>query len=162
MTCRQPFAAASEQHLAALTAQLLASQQVPDVAAWCPIITCLALGAAAAISPTAMAAQGNQDPAFYIKVGPQAAEMETSSLCSDSELAWVACGSQQSRACRVSAALGKIMRLCHCLSLQHGWESCSCCLLQDEAVPDAEAAATVLPCSTSPHDHGGRHHSSLS
>ena len=70
MNCRQPFAAASEQHLAALTAQLLASQQVPDVAAWCPIITCLALGAAAAISPTAMAAQGNQDPAFYIKVRP--------------------------------------------------------------------------------------------
>ena len=68
--CRQPFAAASEQHLAALTAQLLASQQVPDVAIWCPIITCLALGAAAAVSPTAMAAQGNQDPAFYIKVPP--------------------------------------------------------------------------------------------
>lgn len=66
--CRQPFAAAAEQHLAALAAQLLAAQRVTDVATWCPIVTCLALGAAAAVSPTAMAAQGTQDPSHYIKV----------------------------------------------------------------------------------------------
>ena len=65
---RQPFVAAAEQHLAALAAQVLASQRVVDVATWCPIVTCLALGAAAAVSPTAMAAQGNQDPSHYIKV----------------------------------------------------------------------------------------------
>lgn len=59
----------AEQHLAALAAQLLRAEHVDDVGAWCPVLTFLALEAASAVSPTAMAAFGVRDPRFYIKAG---------------------------------------------------------------------------------------------
>ena len=65
--CRLPLSVVADQHLAALTAQLLKAEHVEDVGAWCPVITFLAMEAAAAVSPTAMAAFGVRDPRFYIK-----------------------------------------------------------------------------------------------
>ena len=68
----------ADQHLAALAAQLLKAEHVEEVAVWCPIITFLAMEAAAAVSPTAMAAFGVRDPRFYIKVGQADAGQTTS------------------------------------------------------------------------------------
>ncbi|KAK9796713.1 hypothetical protein WJX73_010097 [Symbiochloris irregularis] len=65
---RLPLSVVADQHLASLAAQLLKAEHVEDVGAWCPVITFLALEAASAVSPTAMAAFGVRDPRFYIKV----------------------------------------------------------------------------------------------
>ncbi len=67
-TCRMAFQSVSEQHLAALAAQLLLAEGIQDVGSWLPIICCLALEAAQSVSPSAMVANGNIDPRFYIKV----------------------------------------------------------------------------------------------
>ena len=64
---RLPLSVVADQHLAALAAQLLKAEHVDDLGSWCPVITCLAMEAAAAVSPTAMAAFGVRDPRFYIK-----------------------------------------------------------------------------------------------
>lgn len=65
---RLPLTVVADQHVAALTAQLLKAEHVDDVSTWCPVITCLAMEAASALSPTAMSAFGVRDPRFYIKV----------------------------------------------------------------------------------------------
>lgn len=62
------FQSVSEQHLAAIAAQLLLAEGIQDVGMWLPIICCLALEAAQSVSPSAMVANGNIDPRFYIKV----------------------------------------------------------------------------------------------
>ena len=65
---RMAFQSVSEQHLAAIAAQLLLAEGIQDVGTWLPIICCLALEAAQSASPSAMVANGNIDPRFYIKV----------------------------------------------------------------------------------------------
>ena len=62
------FQSVSEQHLGAIAAQLLLAEGIQDVGSWLPIICCLALEAAQSVSPSAMVANGNIDPRFYIKV----------------------------------------------------------------------------------------------
>ncbi len=66
--CSLAFQNVSEQHLAAIAAQLLLAEGIQDVGSWLPIICCLALEAAQSVLPSAMVANGIIDPRFYIKV----------------------------------------------------------------------------------------------
>ena len=52
----------------AITASLLRSCGVEDVHRWCPVVTCLAVEAAASISPACVATTGSIDPRSYLKV----------------------------------------------------------------------------------------------
>ena len=58
----------AQQHLAAVVGQILRAEGAEDPAVWQPIITRLALEAAYAVLPSALAAFGVSDPRFYIKV----------------------------------------------------------------------------------------------
>ena len=64
----QNFADVAQQHLAAVVRQILVAEGAEDVTVWQPIITKLALEAAHAVLPSALAAFGVSDPRFYIKV----------------------------------------------------------------------------------------------
>lgn len=64
----QHFADVAQQHLAAVVGQLLEAEGAEDAAVWQPIITRLALDAANAVTPSALAAFGVSDPRFYIRV----------------------------------------------------------------------------------------------
>lgn len=66
--CRKSLTEVSQQHLYSIVSQLLRATAVADSAKWCPIVTCLAMEAAASVSPPALTACGNLDPRFYIKV----------------------------------------------------------------------------------------------
>ncbi|KAL3149135.1 hypothetical protein ABBQ32_001972 [Trebouxia sp. C0010 RCD-2024] len=62
------FADVAQQHLAAVVGQILKVEGAQDASVWQPIITRLALEAAYAVLPSALAAFGVSDPRFYIKV----------------------------------------------------------------------------------------------
>ena len=64
----QGFAEVAQQHLAAVVGQILRAEGAEDPSVWQPIITRLALEAAYAVLPSALAAFGVSDPRFYIKV----------------------------------------------------------------------------------------------
>lgn len=64
----QGFADVAQQHLAAVVGQILVAEGAEDVSVWQPIITRLAMDAAHAVLPSALAAFGVSDPRFYIKV----------------------------------------------------------------------------------------------
>ena len=64
----QGFAEVAQQHLAAVVGQILRAEGAEDPALWQPIIIRLALEAAYAVLPSALAAFGVSDPRFYIKV----------------------------------------------------------------------------------------------
>ena len=64
----QGFAEVAQHHLAAVVGQILRAEGAGDPALWQPIITRLALEAAYAVLPSALAAFGVSDPRFYIKV----------------------------------------------------------------------------------------------
>ena len=64
----QGFADVAQKHLAAVVGQILLAEGAQDVSLWQPIITRLALDAAQAVLPSALAAFGVSDPRFYIKV----------------------------------------------------------------------------------------------
>lgn len=65
---QQGFADVAQQHLAAVVGQILKAEGAEDASVWQPIITRLALEAAYAVLPSALAAFGVSDPRFYIKV----------------------------------------------------------------------------------------------
>ncbi|KAA6428100.1 MAG: hypothetical protein FRX49_02761, partial [Trebouxia sp. A1-2] len=65
---QQGFADVAQTHLAAVVGQILLAEGCKDVSLWQPIITRLALDAAHAVLPSALAAFGVSDPRFYIKV----------------------------------------------------------------------------------------------
>ncbi len=67
-TAQQGFADVAQNHLAAVVGQILLAEGCTDVSLWQPIITRLALDAAHAVLPSALAAFGVSDPRFYIKV----------------------------------------------------------------------------------------------
>ncbi|DBA97431.1 hypothetical protein WJX77_010396 [Trebouxia sp. C0004] len=67
-TAQQGFANVAKKHLAAVVGQVLLAEGCKDVSLWQPIITRLALDAAHAVLPSALAAFGVSDPRFYIKV----------------------------------------------------------------------------------------------
>jgi len=67
-TAQQGFADVAQKHLAAVVGQVLLAEGCKDVSLWQPIITRLALDAAHAVLPSALAAFGVSDPRFYIKV----------------------------------------------------------------------------------------------
>lgn len=67
-TEQQGFADVAQKHLAAVVGQILLAEGAKDVSLWQPIITRLALEAAHAVLPSALAAFGVSDPRFYIKV----------------------------------------------------------------------------------------------
>ena len=58
----------AQQHLVAVVGQILKAEGAEDASVWQPIITSLALEAAHAVLPSALAAFGVSDPRFYIKV----------------------------------------------------------------------------------------------
>ena len=64
----QGFVDVAQQHLAAVVGQILVAEGAEDIETWQPLITKLALDAAHAVLPSAMAAFGVSDPRFYIKV----------------------------------------------------------------------------------------------
>ena len=64
----QGFTDVAQHHLAAVVGQTLKAEGAADIAMWQPIITQLALDAAYAVLPSALAAFGVSDPRFYIKV----------------------------------------------------------------------------------------------
>lgn len=64
----QGFANVAQKHLAALVGQILVAEGAEDVSLWQPVITRLAMDAAHAVLPSALAAFGVSDPRFYIKV----------------------------------------------------------------------------------------------
>ena len=70
-TAQQGFADVAHKHLAAVVGQILLAEGCKDVSLWQPIITRLALDAAHAFLPSALAAFGVSDPRFYIKVSLQ-------------------------------------------------------------------------------------------
>lgn len=68
---RSPLTEVSEQHLAAVALQLLRAWSVAEPVRWVPIVSLLAMEAAAYVSPAGLIACGNIDPRFYIKAGSQ-------------------------------------------------------------------------------------------
>ena len=77
---QQGFADVAQQHLAAVVGQILKAEGAEDASVWQPIITRLALEAAYAVLPSALAAFGVSDPRFYIKV----CKLSVSWLCTSS------------------------------------------------------------------------------
>lgn len=71
----QGFADVAQKHLAAVVGQILLAEGAQDVSLWQPIITRLALDAAQAVLPSALAAFGVSDPRFYIKVFTGSAQL---------------------------------------------------------------------------------------
>ena len=81
----QGFANVAQKHLAALVGQILVAEGAEDVSLWQPVITRLAIDAAHAVLPSALAAFGVSDPRFYIKVKgpiPISAMFNASNICS--------------------------------------------------------------------------------